>query len=90
MARKDVPVLITYTGKYANNTNAGFWWADAPLVHCLLLKERNNQKELLLLSDLTEEEQQRNDSLPCSEYSGSLLLDFVYAKIHSPSQPAVS
>lgn len=90
MARKDVPVLITYTGKYANNTNASFWWADAPLVHCLLLKERNNRKELLLLSDLTEEEQQRNDSLPCSEYSASLLLDFVYAKIHSPSQPAVS
>jgi hypothetical protein len=78
MAVEAVPLLITYTGRYsAANKNADFWWGNSPLVRCLLLKKRDHQPRLTLLSSLSPEEKNRDDSLPCSEYTAQMLIDFV-------------
>ncbi len=81
MHHADVPLMITYTGKYLpGENNAQSWWGGAPLINCLLLKKRGGQKMLLTLSGLTKAEQQTDDSLACSEYTADMLIDFVKKK----------
>lgn len=76
--RNQVPVMITYTGKYPPmEKHAYLWWSNAPLVHVLVLRNKNYQKTMLLLDDLNEEEKITNDGLPCSEYTAPMLIDFV-------------
>ncbi|HEX8529309.1 MAG TPA: hypothetical protein VF646_04780 [Cytophagales bacterium] len=82
----DVPLIITYTGKY-NETNyrVDVWWNDSPLVDCLLLKQTGNGKEIVLLKDLTEAEKISNHSLACTEYTEQLLNHFINERIQERS-----
>ncbi len=79
-----IPVLITYTGEYAaENVGAHFWWGSSPLINCLLIKKVHNRKTLVELSSLSADQQQRNDSLPCSDYTAPMLIDYLKHKLHS-------
>jgi hypothetical protein len=84
MSVKDVPLMVTYTGQYADpDSTANRWWGGAPLVNCLLLKKKGNSKEIVLLHNLTEEEKKLRDQLPCSEYTAEILIDFLNSHIKS-------
>lgn len=84
MPLADAPLLVVYTGQYAGlEQNAAAWWGGAPLIDCLMLKQRNGRKELTLLSSLSEEDKSKNDSLPCSEYTTALLLEFVASRLRA-------
>lgn len=71
-----VPLLITYTGRYhKEHENANFWWNNAPLMNCLIIREKNGLKEMVLLNELTEKEKySTNDTLDCSEYTSEMIL----------------
>jgi hypothetical protein len=78
MDRRDVPLIVVYTGQYSKaNKSANYWWEGAPLVSCLLLKEKNNKKEVALLSRLPLAERELPDTLPCRDYTAGLLTDFI-------------
>lgn len=78
----NIPLLVTYTGQYiGENNNINVWWGNSPLVNCLLLKHINNKKQIVLLKDLTGEERNVKDSLPCSEYTLEMLVDFLSARL---------
>ncbi|GAA3913486.1 hypothetical protein GO495_24490 [Chitinophaga oryziterrae] len=78
MPAGDVPLLITYTGRW----DAYGWWGNAPLVNCLLMKKEGNKKELALLSQLSKDEQKRfEDRLGCNEYSSSMHIDFINKRL---------
>lgn len=84
MPPEDAPLLMVYTGQYAGlEQNADAWWGGAPLIDCLMLKQRNGRKELTLLSSLSAEDRPKNDSLPCSEYTTALLLEFVASRLRA-------
>jgi hypothetical protein len=86
MPPADAPLLVVYTGQYAGlEQNANAWWGNAPLISCLMLKQRNGRKELTLLSSLSEEDKAKNDSLPCSEFTTALLLEFVASRLRAMS-----
>jgi hypothetical protein len=79
MKTSEVPVMITYTGKYESETdNANVWWGTSPLVHCLILRKTATGKEVKLLSELAEQEKEDSkDILPCHEYTSQLVIDFL-------------
>ena len=80
----EVPLMITYTGHYTReNKNANFWWGNSPLINCLLLKKRNDRKQIVLLRDLSEHEKNTDDSLPCSEYTAEMLIEFINSKLQT-------
>ncbi|MBW8683311.1 glycosyltransferase family 9 protein [Chitinophaga rhizophila] len=82
LAIDNIPLLVTYTGQYiGENNNINVWWGNAPLVNCLLLKEIDQRKQIVLLRDLTAEERNVKDSLPCSEYTFEMLVDFLSARL---------
>lgn len=77
----EVPVIVVYTGQYQGlERNAYKWWGSAPLVHCLMLKDKDGKKELLTLAGLTEREKELNDSLPCTEFTSNMLINFCRRK----------
>lgn len=87
--RKDLPLLITYTGKYTGPNNCAYtWWGNAPLVKCVMLRS-STKKKITLLQDLPDNEKTTTDTLPCSEYSSKLLLRFITENLASPSYPLV-
>jgi len=77
--RHKVPLLITYTGKYhKKNENAWYWWHNAPLMNCMVIRQRGGRKEMVLLHELTEQEKQATgDTLDCAEYTAAMMLDFL-------------
>lgn len=75
MRTGNIPVIITYTSLYQPGDTAYNWWGNAPLVTCLLLKERNNETRIYRLDELTEEEKRREDALPSSMYTSAMLID---------------
>lgn len=80
--RKDVPVIITYTGKYQpDEKHVYLWWANTPLVNVLVLRNRDNRKKMLLMDDLTHEQKLTNDGLHCSEYTAEMLIEFLNRKL---------
>jgi len=82
MEPASIPLMITYTGVYSKaNKNAYFWWGNAPLMHCLLLKMRGGRKKMVELTNLTEEEKLLDDSLPSTEYTADMLLGFIDAHL---------
>lgn len=87
MPLADVPLIVTYTGHYAKNSaNADFWWGSSPLVHPLLLKNRNGRKQIVSLHELPAAERMIEDQLPCSEYNADMLIDYVSSRL----KPVVS
>lgn len=86
MPAAEAPLMVVYTGQYAGlELNADKWWGTSPLVHCLMLKKRNGVKQLCTLSSLPEKEKELNNSLPCSEYTSAMLIEFVTNKLRSMS-----
>jgi hypothetical protein len=86
----EIPVLMVYTGVYLGpELNANNWWRNSPLVDCLMLKKKAGTKQLTLLANLTEQEKELNDSLPCSEYTAQMLMNFVNSKL-KPTQLSVA
>ncbi|WP_298734517.1 hypothetical protein [uncultured Chitinophaga sp.] len=82
LGREDVPVLITYTGKYLpDEKHVYLWWENTPLVNVLVLRNRDGKKTLLLMDDLNDEQKITNDGLPCSEYTADMLTAFVNRKL---------
>jgi hypothetical protein len=78
MSVSEVPLIVTYTGIYnIHDQNASYWWGNSPLVQCLLLKDIDGKKRMRLLSELSAQERKLNDSLPCSEYTTQMLVNFV-------------
>ncbi|NSL91001.1 hypothetical protein ECE50_029520 [Chitinophaga sp. Mgbs1] len=72
------PLLLVYTGWYGKERyDINLWWENAPLVNCLLLKERNNIREIVLLSELNAAEKQAEDNLPCTDYTAEMLKGFL-------------
>ena len=78
-----VPILVAYTGKYQRpGENAADWWAQCPLVTCLLLKNRQGVSKIVELSSLPPLERRRTDDvLPCKEYSSEMLLTVLSQKL---------
>lgn len=76
---RSVPLLVTYTGKYhKKNENAAYWWSNAPLMHCLLLRSRNGLKEMVLLNEINETEKHiLNATYDCSEYTSGMMIGFL-------------
>jgi len=74
-----VPLMITYTGKYhKQNENAHYWWHNAPLMNCMIIRQKNGLKEMVLLHKLTENEKHSvNDTLDCSEYTSKMISGFL-------------
>lgn len=86
MPAADAPLLVVYTGQYsALELNADKWWGSSPLVHCLMLKKKNGVKQLCTLSSISEKEKVLNNSLACSEYTASMLIEFVSSKLRQLS-----
>lgn len=82
MPAEEVPVIVVYTGQYdPSELHAYKWWGSSPLVHCLMLKNKQGKKELRTLTGLTEHERQLNDSLPCTEFTSNMLINFVGTKL---------
>jgi hypothetical protein len=81
MDQQDIPLMITYTGIYTKeNKNADFWWGRSPLIHCLLLKEKDGNAELVELDKLNEKERSTVETLPCSAYTKEMLVGFLKNK----------
>lgn len=86
MAENDIPVMITYTGRYPEQQCPAEWWGNSPLIDCIMLKSRGNGScSLVKLLDLSLEEQARNDSLPCSRFTADHLINFVRASFQKRS-----
>jgi hypothetical protein len=86
MGENDIPIMITYTGKYPEEQNPAEWWENQPLVDCIMLKSRGNAGcSLVKLSDLSPEEQTMNDSLPVTHYTADHLINFVHASFQKRS-----
>lgn len=69
------PLIVVYTGKSADSSyNLQAWWGSAPLVSCLLLKQRENRTTMLTLAGL---ENNTGPDLPCSSYTAEMLLEFI-------------
>jgi hypothetical protein len=82
LEREKLPVLITYTGKYHPDAKTvHWWWSNAPLVNVLALRMRNNQKTMLLLEEMEDFEKKTNSGLLCSEYTVSMLTEFLDKKL---------
>ena len=83
MKTDDVPVMITYTGKYEReDDNANLWWGTSPLVNCLILRKTATGKEVKMLSELSDQEKQESKNiLPCSEYTSAIIIDYL-KKVH--------
>lgn len=82
----NVPLMITYTGKYfEGEKNANSWWGSSPLVNCLLVRKTNYGKKMVELCNLDEEQKNANDSLPANEYTSDMLTEFIDARLSSPS-----
>jgi hypothetical protein len=80
MDGRDIPIMITYTGRYQGQESASEWWSNSPLIDCIMLKARDNGDcSLVKLSDLSPEDQAKNDSLPCNRYTTGHLTNFVRA-----------
>ena len=80
--KAQVPVLITYTGRYKKDAgNVWLWWNNNPLVNVLVIRNRNNSKTMLLLDDLNDVEKVTNDGLSCTEYTARMLTEFVNQKL---------
>jgi hypothetical protein len=78
MPVSNIPLMITYTGRYLpNENNAMSWWGNSPLVNCLLLRRKGDKKEMVVLNHLPEEEKNIPEPLPCSEYTAPMLIGFV-------------
>jgi ADP-heptose:LPS heptosyltransferase len=79
MPLSQVPVMITYTGKYYGaKENAENWWGNSPLVSCLFVHMKEGTKTMRLLSDLQQEEKKHlNESLVCTEYTAVMMVDFL-------------
>jgi hypothetical protein len=89
--RKDIPLLVTYTGQYVKREgNAYYWWGSSPLINCLILKESNHTKEIAVLHDLTKDEQVSYTQLPCSEYTTDMLLAFLNNKLETNGSQVVT
>jgi hypothetical protein len=71
-----LPKIVTYTGRYSDGYTAEFWWSDAPLVTCLVLrKTTGDSKEAAVLSQLPEAE--RKDPSPllyCADYTPAMVI----------------
>jgi ADP-heptose:LPS heptosyltransferase len=80
MPANELPLMIIYTGKYPPGTSANDWWGNAPLTNCLLLKLQGNEKKLFVLKDLPITERSAEDTLPCSEYTAEMLINFIDTK----------
>lgn len=77
MNLKDVPLIVTYTGKYApGNGDARLWWSNSPLVNCLILTQVRGIKQVIPL-DKSPGEIKSENLLPCVEYTADMLIDFV-------------
>jgi hypothetical protein len=92
MSSEQVPHMITYTGRYSPGEKAYDWWGNYPLVNCLLLKEKENKREIVVLNDLSEEEKHSEETLPCSEYTAKMLIDYTaeLLRLHSAQPVAKS
>jgi len=78
------PRIVVYTGKSGDNTNSlQSWWGNAPLVNCLLLKQREYGTELITLA---ETEKNAVDNLPCSSYTAEMLLGFISNELPGKEQ----
>lgn len=74
----NAPLMITYTGKW----DARAWWGNAPLVHCLLLRQMAHKKEMCVLGDLDDEEKGNYEHrLNCNEYTAEMIIDFVKCRL---------
>ncbi len=74
MPHEEAPIIITYTGVYQQGDSAQNWWGSAPLVNCLLVKERDHGPQVYWLKELPEEERAVEDPLPCSVYTAEMLI----------------
>lgn len=73
------PPIITYTGAW----NAQFWWGNAPLVNCLLLRNVMGEKKMSVLDELKEWERLNwDDRLECSEYTADMLSSFIDLRLN--------
>lgn len=90
LERSRIPLMVTYTGKYHKpNENAHYWWNNAPLMNCLMIRQNNGLREMTLLRDLPEQEQQAtNNTLDCTAYTAKMILGFL--EKHLALQKAVS
>jgi hypothetical protein len=80
--RGEIPLMVVYTGWLGKEKyNVNEWWGTSPLVNCLLLMKKDGRKTLVTLDSLSSEDKGKNDSLPCSEYTAELLLDFVERRL---------
>lgn len=85
LPKNKVPLLITYTGKYATeDQNAQFWWGASPLINCLIVRETAGKKEMVILHELNQDETSTNENvLLCEEYTSEMLIDYLKLKISS-------
>jgi hypothetical protein len=82
MPVEEAPLMVVYTGQYiGSELNAQKWWGQSPLVSCLMIKQKINRQELLLLGSLSETKKQLNDSLPCTEFTAEMLINFVNSRL---------
>jgi hypothetical protein len=83
MKTANVPVLITYTGKYGRPfENAQLWWGKAPLVHCLQLRNINGQPVLQSLHEQEEDNKTiTHNLLHCQDYTAAQLTGFISKKL---------
>lgn len=84
MATDQVPLMITYTGKYMNEKEtAQWWWKSSPLINCLVLRRNASiGKEAVLLSDLSDEEKMDASRLLfCEEYEADMILTLINRKL---------
>jgi hypothetical protein len=74
-----VPLLVTYTGKYHKvHEHANYWWGNAPLMNCLIIRKKTGTKEMVLLHELNEDEKNDTvDTLSCAEYTPEMVVDFL-------------
>lgn len=83
MDMAEVPVMITYTGKYPGvNNSANHWWSDSPLMDCLLIREELGVKTIKVLNNLNEEEKSPDiEQFQCNEYTFDLLMDYINPRL---------
>ncbi|MBO9730355.1 MAG: hypothetical protein J7623_17070 [Chitinophaga sp.] len=78
MPIEEVPLLVTYTGKW----DAMEWWSNAPLINCLVIRLVNGEKQMFRLSDLSEKQKiDFSDRLHSNEYTAGMLVDFLESNL---------
>lgn len=79
----EVPVMITYTGKYPGENNSAYhWWSDSPLMDCLLIREEAGVKTIKVLNNLTKEEKAPGiEQFHCNEYTFDLLMSYINSRL---------